>query len=392
MKRRIPVPLLIVGAITIAVVVAFAAWSAGTRLLAQSRPATIVEVSGTVLYSPAGDPQWVTARRGMTLQRGDQLLTVPPAGSAVLHLDDGSVGVSLDPDTLVTLTASWNPLRQEGKGGVHLSHGTLVAITQKDLPKALTRFCIDTEAAEVTIESTFLTVQVLKDEPTTRVSSLEGKVRVRAKPALAALYRPDAQRLPKREAVVRDNETLLVYVQSEPTPTTTLGGNLGRVVDASTGKGQPGVVVHVVGWPELFAVTDADGYFTIHNVPGRSELVVVGATDEVEGELELRPDVGRLTGQVIDASSGEGVPEAQIIPIGYPELGARTGLDGHFVLDEVPVGTHSLTVDAPERIGSVAEATINTEALVALQPIVLQPQEDMYLHLPIILVEYPQYP
>jgi hypothetical protein len=393
MKKRTSTLLLILGVIS-AAMIAVAVWAAGTHLLVRDRPATLAEVSGTVLYSPAGNPQWVTARTGMPLRRGDQLLTLPSDGLAIVQLDDGNVAFSLVPDTLITLTAGWNSLRQAGEDGVYLNHGALMAITQKDLPAALTRFCIDTQVAEVTVESTWLMVQVLKTEPTTRVSSLEGRVRVRAKPAAAALYWPDAQRLPGREAVVDDSETLLVYIRSEPTPTSALGGNLGRVVDAESGRGRAGVVVNVVGNPELFAVTDANGYFSILDAPARSETVAVGAIDEVEGALELRPNVGQMTGRVVDAVSGEGVAQARIIPMGYPELATETGPDGAFALDELPVGTHSLTVVAPQHISVATEVTIDSEVLVEQPLIAIWPVDSMdtFLCLPIIFNNYWQYP
>lgn len=393
MKGRVSKLLLILGVSAIVITATIALWTAGTGFLVQDRPAIIVEISGTVLYSPAGDSQWITARAGMPLRRGDQLLTLPFSGRAVVQFDDGSVGFSLDPDTLVTLTANWNPLRQMGTGGVHLNHGSMIAVTRQSLPKALTRFVIDTEAAEVTVESTRLMVQVLKDEPTTRVSSLHGEVRVRAKSAAAALYRPDAQRLIEREAVVNNNETMLVYVQPEPTPTSMLTGNLGRVVDVEDGRGRAGVVVYVLGDPALFAITDADGYFAIPGAPAHSELIAVGATDEVDSALELRSDVGQVLGQVIDAASGEVVNQAQIIPMGHPELAVNTGPDGVFVLDELPVGTHSLTVIAPQHISTAAEVTVSTKVPVTLPATLIWPAQELEeVHLPRILKDYFQYP
>lgn len=393
MKGRVSKLSLILGASAIAIVAVIVLLAAGPGLLVQDRPVTIVEVSGTVLYSSAGDSQWVTARAGMPLRRGDQLLTLPFSGRAVVQFDDGSVGFSLDPDTLVTLTANWNPLRQMGAGGVHLDHGSMIAVTQQGLPKALTHFAIDTETAEVTVESTRLMVQVLKDEPTTRVSSLHGEVRVRAKSTAAALYQPDARRLTEREAVVNDNETMLVYVQPEPTPVSMLVGNLGRVVDAKDGRGQAGVVVYVLGNPALFAITDADGYFAIPGAPAHSELIVVGATDEVDSALELRLDVGQVLGRVIDAASGEGVNQARITPMGHPELAVNTGPDGTFVLDELPVGTHSLTVVASQHVSTAAEATVSTRVPVTLSATLIWPAQELEeVHLPRILKDYFQYP
>ena len=51
---------------------------------------------------------------------------------------------------------------------------------------------------------------------------------------------------------------------------------------------------------------------------------------------------GRLTGRVVDAASGQGVADAQIAVAGTT-LGARTDLDGRYILLNVPFGTYSIS-------------------------------------------------
>lgn len=393
MKTPISKPVVLLGTLVVVVIIAFGLWAVATNRVMQARSATIVEVAGTVLYCPAQDAGWVTARAGMPLHRGDQLLTLPPNGLAVVQLDDGSVSFSLDPDTLLTLTARWNPLREVGQGGVYLDHGSLMAVTRPGLPKALTHFAIDTQAAEVMVESTQVQVQALGHESTTRVSSLKGRVSVRAKLPGAALYWPNTQRLTARNVVLDSSQTILVYVEPEPTATAMLGGNLGRVIDATSGQGRPGVVVQVVGNPGLFGLTDADGYFAIAEAPARSELLAVGVTDEVRRALELRTGVARVTGRLVDASSGEAVDQAQVTPMGLPEAAVQTGPDGTFVLDELPVGTHSLTIVAPQYLGTAAEVTIDTDAHGALPDISIWPADlEPRAWMPLIFEGYYQYP
>lgn len=393
MKTRRSKLVALLGAIALIAIIALGVWAVATNLVMQARPATIVELAGTVLYCPAQDSKWVTARAGMPLRRGDQLLTLPPNGLAVVQLDDGSVSFSLDPDTLLTLTASWNPLREVGQGGVHLGHGSLMAVTRPGLPKALTRFAIDTQAAHVMVESTQLQVQALGHEPTTRVSSLKGRVAVRAKLPGAALYWPDTQRLTARNVVLDSSQTILVYVEPEPTATAALGGNLGRVVDATSGQGQPGVVVQVLGNPALFDLTDADGYFAIADAPVQSELLAVGVTGEVRRALELRTGVARVTGRLVDASSGEAVAQAKVTPIGLPGLAVQTGPDGTFVLDELPAGMHSLTIVAPQYLGTAAEVTIDAEPHIVLPEVVIWPADlEPRAWMPLIFKDYYQYP
>jgi hypothetical protein len=393
MKTRISKPVALLGAIALVAIIAFGVWAVAANLKMQARPATIVQVAGTVLYCPAQDSEWITARAGMPLQRGDQLLTLPPNGLAVVQLDDGSVSFSLDPDTLLTLTARWNPLREVAQGGVYLNHGSLMAVTRPGLPKALTHFAVDTQAAEVMIESTQLQVQALSHEPTTRVSSLKGRVSVRAKLPGAALYWSDTQKLTARNVVLDSSQTILVYVEPEPTATAMLGGNLGRVVDAASGEGRSGVVVQVLGNPALFDITDADGYFAIADAPARSEFLAVGVTDEAQHALELRAGVAHVTGRLVDASSGEAVAQAQVMPMGLDGLAVQTGPDGSFVLDELPAGTHSLTIVAPQYVGTAAEVTIDTEPHIVLPEIVLWPADlEPRVWMPLILKDYYQYP
>lgn len=372
-------------------VIALGVWKVGIPTIVRGRPATITVISGTVLYSSAGDSHWSTVDVGMSLQRGDQLLTQSPDGEATVQFNDGNIGFILKPDTLITLTAGWNVLLQAGSGGVDLDHGRLVVGTLHDAPTAETRFHINTQTAQVSVEGTWLVVQTLKGEPTTLVTSLEGDVRVRATAAEAALYRPDAQRLPERETLVKDGETLIVYVESPAAP---VSSNLGRVVDPLTGNGYGGVVVQVIGRPELFEVTGEDGYFGIQGAALNSELVLIGATETGSGELELRPDVGQVAGRVVDAITGEGIAQAKITPVGRPELATETGSDGSFTIQELPLGTHSLAISADGHIGVIAEATVGAEVLVVIPDIPMVPQNELvpWAYLPLIVRDWGQYP
>lgn len=385
-SMRIVVGLCVLAVVVVGLVV-------GPRLIVRDRPATIVYVSGTVLFRSARSPEWVTARSGTSLRRGDQLLTLPPDGRATVHMDDGSVGFSLEADSLLTWTAGWNVLRLAASDGVYLSHGSLIAIAQKEMPKARTRFRIDMEAAEVAIQSTKLAVQVLKEAPTARVQSLEGEVRVRAKLEAAALYSPDGQRLSVRETVLSDNETLLVHVDGSSAQSRTLPGRVGRVVDAETVAGREGAVVDVVGSPGLFAITDADGYFAITGAAADSELMVVGATDKAQGDLELRLDVGHVTGRVIDATTGEPIANARVAPIKYPALVTETGPDGSFVLHELPLGTHALSVAVSGYAGMAAAVTVDSQMVVSVPDIEMLSEGALErLFMPTVLKDYVQYP
>jgi hypothetical protein len=155
-----------------------------------------------------------------------------------------------------------------------------------------------------------------------------------------------------------------------------------------------GVVVQVIGDPELFAVTGEDGYFDIQDAAFNSELMVVGATEEVTGELELRPHVGLVSGRVVDAVTHQGVAQARIISVGHSSLATETGPDGSFTIQELSAGTHSLSVVAEEYVSIVAEVTIDTQALVSIPDIPVVPLDDLvpWSWLPIVVRDYLQYP
>jgi hypothetical protein len=58
--------------------------------------------------------------------------------------------------------------------------------------------------------------------------------------------------------------------------------------------------------------------------------------------------VGRVTGRIIDAGTGTGIPDAQIGVVGVAGLGTTSGVDGRFTLRNVPTGPLTLYI---RRIG-----------------------------------------
>jgi TonB-dependent receptor len=58
--------------------------------------------------------------------------------------------------------------------------------------------------------------------------------------------------------------------------------------------------------------------------------------------------VGRVTGRIIDAGTGQPIQAAQIQVVGQPTLGAQSGVDGRYTILRVPAGTVTLQV---RRIG-----------------------------------------
>jgi hypothetical protein len=384
-KPRVKVFLMVV---SMFILCALSIWSAWELLITRERTATIVETTGTVLYSAAGETQWTTAKLGMKLHKGDQLLTQPPEGTVIAVVDDGNFGFRMSPDTLVTYTARWNRLLEAGKDGVFLHQGLVIAETRHNVPPDKTRFSVETDAAQVILEGSRTIVQKLYTEPTTRVSALEGEILVQLKSSNAKLIMSSAEVFSDDEVLLNAEETVIVYFQSTE-PEQEFASNLGQVLDATDGEGVPGVLVQVVGKPDLFTVTNQDGYF---DIPGKSlydELIIAGTTGNSTNELVLQPFTSQINQQILDATTLKGVSRAKVVPINYPKLAVETNSEGIFSLKGLPVGHHSLAVIADGYISPVAEATVTPQGQVSISPIQLIPANSIDAFLPMVMYKYP---
>jgi hypothetical protein len=387
-------PLIWIAAALICALIALALWATWAFLIAQSRTATIIDVSGTVLYHNTEGSDWVTASPGMQIRAGDQLFTQAPEGVVRVVSDDGNIGFQLEPDTLVTFTARWNAILKAGSGGLYMDHGTLEAETRHDLPDSKTHFVIETEAAKATVVGSRLVVQALRGMPATRVSSLEGEIHVEAISNNASIVSTDLRPFLEKEMVLNTAETVIVYINRLGAVSDEFNHNRGRVLDSQTHKGVEGVVVQVAGAPEQFAITDEDGYFAIPGDSIDNELVIAGTTREVNGDLELQPYVSRLTERVVDGTTGEGIPEAVITPFEYPHLAAVTGPNGAFTIEGLPVGAHTLSVVADGYLSQLVEATISRDGKASIDQIhifTIGVYDDLNF-LPLIMKNFFQYP
>lgn len=381
----------ILGIITIVILGVVVLWGGWAYIINHDRTATILETSGTVLYNPVGGSQWATAKPGMKIHEGDQLLTQSPEGRLIAVVDDGNFGFQLIPDTLVTYTARWNTLLEHGSGGVYLSYGTVIAETRDDASPRKTSFEVDTEVTQVVLEGSRTIVQKLKNEATTRVSALKGEIWVGSKTVGTQLLWDDGEKLNDKEVTLHDDDTVIVYLmQTEREPD--FEANLGEVIDSKTGLGVPGILVQAVGKPEVFAITDKDGFFDIPGESAFEELVLAGKTQESADTLVLMPYTSRLDQKVMNAFELNGVPRAKIIPIDHPELAVDTNMDGTFSIKGLPVGSHSLSVVAEGYISQVVEATVTPQGQTSISDIMLIPSNGIEAFLPVVLNEFPQYP
>ena len=384
-KPRVKVFLLVV---SMFILCALSIWSAWELLITRERTATIVQTTGTVLYSAAGETQWTTAKLWMKLHIGDQLLAQLPDGTVTAVVDDGNFGFRMAPDTLVTYTARWNRLLEAGKDGVYLNQGVVIAETQHVASPDKTRFSVETEAAQIVLEGSRTIVQKLKNEPTTRVSALEGEILVQPKSRDAKLLTSSNEILTEDEFLLNTEETVIIYTQSSE-PEQEFAGNLGHVVDKKTGEGVSGVLVQVVGKPDLFSISNQEGYF---DIPGKSlydELIIAGTTGNSTNELVLQPFTSQINQQILDATTLKGVSRAKVIPINYPKLAVETNSEGIFSLKGLPVGHHSLAVIADGYISPVAEATVTPHGQVSISLIQLIPANSIDAFLPMVMYKYP---
>jgi len=366
----------------------FIIWGAWELLIIQDRPATIVETTGTVLYSAVGESQWTTAKLGMKLHKGDQLLTQPPEGTVIAVVDDGNFGFRMSPDTLVTYTARWNLLLAAGKDGIYLDQGEVIAETRDDVSPDKTRFSVETDTAQVVLEGSRTIVQKLKTEPTTRVSALEGEILVQSKSNDAKLITSSVDVISENQVLLNAEETVVVYFQSTEIERE-FAGNLGQVVDSKTGEGVPGVLVQVVGKPDLFAVTNQDGHFDIPMNTLFDELIIAGTTEKSTAKLVLLPFTSQIKQQILDAITMTGISGAKVVPINYPELAVETNSEGLFSLKGLPVGIHTVVVIADGYLSPVAEATVTPQGQVSISAIQMIPASQIDAFLPMVLNKYP---
>ena len=387
-------PVVWIGVASICSLIIFILWATWSFLIAQSRTATIIDVSGTVLYHSRGSPGWVTATPGIRIRAGDQLYTQAPGGVVRVVSDDGNIGLQLEPDTLITFTARWNAILKSGIGGIYMDHGTLLAETRHEIPISKTRFIIETEAAKATIVGSRLMVQALRGMPTTRISALEGEIRVEAASDQASILRTDLHPIQEKEMVLTSAETVIVYIKQLELVRREFDPNLGQVIDSKTRKGIEGVVVQVAGAPELFALTDEEGYFVIPGDGVFGDLVIAGTTGKASGDLVIQPFESRLKDRVVDGVTGKGVAGATVTPIEYPHLVAVTGTDGTFEIEGLPVGSHSVSVVVDGYLSQVVEARISGDGRSSIDNIHLFTIVvlDELKFLPLIPNQFIQYP
>lgn len=139
------------------------------------------------------------------------------------------------------------------------------------------------------------------------------------------------------------------------------------LVEGSTGVGFGGVRGARTGRSIATTTTDALGKFSMNNVPAGNFIVRATSENYIEGteQIEISPEKenfvtiyllsgGRITGQVLDAVTGQPVMGANVaLPSslsGFRRMfvqfaeGAITDSEGRFVLEPVSVGKHTLRI------------------------------------------------
>lgn len=76
-------------------------------------------------------------------------------------------------------------------------------------------------------------------------------------------------------------------------------------------------------------------------------LVLIPSLVARPAAAQGEPPTGKITGRIVDAATGQGIPAAGIQVVGTT-IGAQSGVDGRFTIVRVPAGTVTLQV---RRIG-----------------------------------------
>jgi hypothetical protein len=133
----------------------------------------------------------------------------------------------------------------------------------------------------------------------------------------------------------------------------------GVVTDAATGEPIFGATVSVVG-QSISATTGFDGSYILNNVPAGPQIVnasasgfttsqsqvTVTSNQAVTRDFALSPFVGAIRGVVLNASNSQPIAGATVSVKGT-NIAATTGGDGSYTLSDVPVGSQTVDVSAP---------------------------------------------
>jgi prenyltransferase beta subunit len=179
---------------------------------------------------------------------------------------------------------------------------------------------------------------------------------------------------------VKDLGTLFMTAN----PTT--GIITGTVTDAQTGNPLEGVAIGITGPANLSTLTAADGTYTFTDVPTGSYTLtasktgydsVTAAGDVVAGSTlifspALYPEgtspggtTGTITGTVIDADTSVPITTATVTLV---EAGLSAGTDpsGQFLLADVPEGTYSISISAPNYVTQIGTIVFSGGSIVDL--------------------------
>jgi hypothetical protein len=166
------------------------------------------------------------------------------------------------------------------------------------------------------------------------------------------------------------------------------------------GEPESGLEVRAVESPHVRAVTDLRGRFELHGLePGRQRVVVADrysrrlalreVVPEEEGELDVDIRTGRVRGTVLSSVDAEPLADATVhlvptlVSAADPATGSRippepvrsgsTTVAGRFVIDRVPAGTYTLTIEEEGHLPFTTELHV-TGAEVELPPVMLEPE------------------
>jgi hypothetical protein len=151
----------------------------------------------------------------------------------------------------------------------------------------------------------------------------------------------------------------------------------GQAIDTYSSKPLASVKV-VLG--ELRVTTDAEGRFTLKNIPPDGQIVFShDGYDEISMPLDrtttvdvaMRPNV--LEGVVHDARSGAVLAGAEVIasqtPTGTPIATGRTDKDGHYRLEHMPEGAYLKVLHPGYRPGEVQVPAGSLKDDIKLEPL-----------------------
>ena len=168
-------------------------------------------------------------------------------------------------------------------------------------------------------------------------------------------------------ALNRTTVTLSGWVKDSVSNAALSGANVSVQEQPGASSGTDGggnYSISGVYWGSVHLVVSLDGY-TTKTVP-----VTLAANTTPTQDILLDSAFGAITGQVEDAVTSLGLPDANVSLTDNPSLGSGVDAYGNFTLSNVPVGTHTITATRDSYATAITNPIAVTPGTTTTAPVI----------------------